>query len=241
MGATTLWSPPDREARRVHPLTDDPSVPSMVAIPGGAVDLRDDRRGTAWRAEVAPFLLGRYPVTQALHRAATGAAPSASGASPVTDVSWLDAVEVCNRLSALSGLDQVYSRGPESGQVICDWAADGYRLPTEAEWQYACKAGTSGYRYGELDDIAWYADNSGERVHDVGGKAPNPWGLHDMLGNVWEWCWDLYDEEVYGSYRIFRGGSWAEQARGCGASVRRRSHPTFAIDDLGFRLARTVS
>lgn len=77
-------------------------------------------------------------------------------------------------------------------------------------------------------------------VRDVGGKAPNAWGLHDMLGNVWEWCWDLYDEEVYGAYRIFRGGGWAESERGCGASVRRRSHPTFAIDDLGFRLARTV-
>jgi len=62
-----------------------------------------------------------------------------------------------------------------------------------------------------------------------------------MLGNVWEWCWDLYDEEVYGSYRIFRGGGWAEQARGCGATVRRRSHPTFKIDDLGFRLARSAS
>lgn len=125
--------------------------------------------------------------------------------------------------------------------MACDWAADGYRLPTDAEWQYACKAGTPGYRYGEIGDIAWYADNSGGRVHDVGDKVPNPWGLFDMLGNVWEWCWDLYDEEVYGSYRILRGGGWAEAERGCGASVRRRSHPTFAIDDLGFRLARRIS
>lgn len=121
-----------------------------------------------------------------------------------------------------------------------EWAADGYRLPTDAEWQYACKAGTSGYRYGQIDDIAWYADNSDGRIHDVGGKAPNPWGLFDMLGNVWEWCWDLYDEDMYGSYRILRGGGWAESERGCGATVRRRSHPTFTIDDLGFRLARSI-
>ncbi|ASK14910.1 TPA: formylglycine-generating enzyme family protein [Bacillus cereus] len=82
-------------------------------------------------------------------------------------------------------------------------------------------------------------DSNGE-IHDVGQKEPNAWGLYDMLGNVWEWCYDLYDETVYGSYRIFRGGSWAETARGCGATCRRRSHPTFHIDDLGFRLARSI-
>jgi formylglycine-generating enzyme required for sulfatase activity len=214
---------------------------SMVRIPGGAVDLRDDRLGTRWRVEIAPLLLGRFPVTADLHRAVTGVDldPSAGGASPVVNVSWLDAIEVCNRISQQSGLQPVYSRTPGSEDVSFDRAADGYRLPTDAEWQYACKAGTTGYRYGEIDDIAWYADNSGGRVHDVGAKAPNPWGLHDMLGNVWEWCWDLYDQEVYGSYRVFRGGGWAEPVRGCGASVRRRSHPSFAIDDLGFRLARS--
>lgn len=158
----------------------------------------------------------------------------------MTNVSWLDAIDMCNAISARSGLNPVYTRDADGGEVTCDWNADGYRLPTEAEWQYACKAGTEGYRYGAIDDIAWYADNSGGGVRDVGGKAPNAWGLHDMLGNVWEWCWDLYDEEVYGAYRIFRGGGWAESERGCGTSVRRRSHPTFAIDDLGFRLARTV-
>ena len=198
----------------------------MVSVPGGAVDLRDDRRGTRWRTAIAPFLLGRFPVT-------------GEDGLPLVNVSWLDAIALCDRLSDLEGLDRAYGR-TDDGEVTCDWTASGYRLPTEAEWQYACKAGTTGYRYGELDDIAWYAGNSGGRVHEVGQKAPNPWGLHDMLGNVWEWCWDLYDEEVYGPYRIFRGGGWAESARGCGATVRRRSFPTFAIDDLGVRLAQSL-
>nr|WP_233531029.1 formylglycine-generating enzyme family protein [Antrihabitans sp. YC2-6] len=197
----------------------------MVQVPGGEVTLRDDRRKIEWTVPIRPFLLGRSPVTMSPQRI------------PLVNVSWLDAVALCNRLSRESGFAECYSGADDD--VTCDWDADGYRLPTEAEWQYACKAETTGYRYGELDEIAWYSENSGGVPHPVERKAPNSWGLHDMLGNVWEWCWDLYDQEVYGSYRIFRGGSWAEEARGCGASVRRRSHPTFSIDDLGFRLARS--
>jgi formylglycine-generating enzyme required for sulfatase activity len=207
----------------------------LVSVPGGVVALRDDRVGTRWQAEIAPFELGRFPVRE------TDLDPGAGGALPVVNVSWLDAVDTCNRLSARSGLEPAYARDDRTGEVVWDRAAGGYRLPTEAEWQHACRAGTTGYRYGEIDDVAWFEGNSGGRVHDAGGKAPNAWGLYDMLGNVWEWCWDLYDEEIYGTYRIFRGGGWAETERGCGSSVRRRSHPTFAIDDLGFRLARTVS
>jgi len=150
-------------------------------------------------------------------------------------------VSFCNLLSRQSGLQECYKVSDDGEGVVCDWEADGYRLPTEAEWQYGCKAGTGGYRYGELDEIAWYEENSGGMAHEVGKKLPNAWGLYDMLGNVWEWCWDIYDVNVYGSYRLFRGGSWAEEERGCGATCRRRSHPTFRIDDLGFRLARSLS
>lgn len=120
-----------------------------------------------------------------------------------------------------------------------DASADGYRLPTEAEWEHACRAGTDGPRYGPFDEIAWYRGNSDERVHDVGGKQPNPWGLHDMLGNVWDWCWDVYDPEVYGTYRVLRGGGWFDEHWSCRASARRRSHPTFQVDDVGFRVARS--
>jgi len=214
----------------------------MVTIPEGEITLRDDRIKSEWNVEVKPFRLARYPVTVELYNGITNKTSSFLNAErkPVLNVSWLDAITFCNKLSQQAGLKECYTISPDGETVLCDWGSDGYRLPTEAEWQYACKAGTTGYRYGELDKIAWYSENSGGRIHEVGKKEPNPWGLYDMLGNVWEWCWDLYDENVYGSYRIFRGGSWAEEERGCGATCRRRSHPTFHIDDLGFRIARSL-
>lgn len=226
------------EGNELISYTDHP----MVNIPEGEVELRDDRTKSQWKAEIRPFRLARYPVTKGLYDALTNNSPNSSDGelTPFVNVSWHDAISFCNLLSQKNGLKACYSISNDGETVRCDWESDGYRLPTEAEWQYACKAGTAGYRYGELDKIAWYSENSGGSLHEVGRKDPNPWGLYDMLGNVWEWCWDLYDEQVYGSYRIFRGGSWAEEARGCGASCRRRSHPTFRIDDLGFRLAQTI-
>lgn len=214
----------------------------MVSIPAGNVELRDDRKKAAWTVEVKSFLLAPIPVTRELYDSVwpKTAGPSDHPQAPMVEVSWKDAVLFCNELSRQSGLQECYTVSEEAETITCNWGAKGYRLPTEAEWQYACKAGTTGYRYGELEQVAWYEENSGGRVQEVGKKLPNAWGLYDMLGNVWEWCWDLYDEQVYGSYRVFRGGSWAEEARGCGATCRRRSHPTFRIDDLGFRLARSL-
>lgn len=214
----------------------------MVNIPTGEVELRDDRVKSTWKVTVNSFLLAPVPVTAELYGWFVPSVKSTSHPQmPVTDVSWNDAILFCNQLSKHSGLEECYTvSSSDESTIICNWRADGYRLPTEAEWQYACKAGTAGYRYGELDEIAWYDENASGMVHEVAGKLPNPWGLYDMLGNVWEWCWDIYDKKVYDSYRIFRGGSWAEEARGCGATCRRRSHPTFQIDDLGFRLARSL-
>ena len=127
-------------------------------------------------------------------------------------VSWDDVQEFIRRLNATVGEER-------------------YRLPTEAEWEYAARAGTSGDRYGNLGAIAWYEDNSGDRTHPVGRKAPNAWGLYDMLGNVWEWVEDWYGDypggavtdpagPVSGSKRVSRGGSWYDSARYCRASYR---------------------
>lgn len=217
--------------------------PAMIRIPGGEVKLRDDRTKAVWTAEVEEFWLAAVPVTNAQYgslMSLPGEILPGDPLAPAVNLSWLDAVKYCNTLSRHAGLRECYEIDPQGERVTWNRKADGYRLPTEAEWQYACKADTDGYRYGDLGEIAWYRDNAEGRAHPVGGKKPNPWGLFDMLGNVWEWCWDVYDERVYGEYRIFRGGSWAEEARGCGATCRRRSHPTFRIDDLGFRLARSV-
>ncbi|MFD0712226.1 formylglycine-generating enzyme family protein [Paenibacillus sp. GCM10027626] len=215
----------------------------MVNIPAGEIALRDDRIEKTWTVQLNSFLLAPVPVTRSLYFSLMQQKPVEANENlqaPVVDVSWEDAILFCNLFSRYSGFQECYSVSDDGERVECNWEANGYRLPTEAEWQYACKAGTSGYRYGELDEIAWYHENAAGMAQEVGKKLPNAWGLYDMLGNVWEWCWDLYDVDVYGSYRIFRGGSWAEEARGCGATCRRRSHPTFRIDDLGFRLARSL-
>ncbi|WP_440119760.1 formylglycine-generating enzyme family protein [Paenibacillus sp. QZ-Y1] len=213
----------------------------MLEIPAGRIELRDDRVKTTWTVEIDSLWLAPVPVTNELYFSILQKTPGPNDQlqTPVTNVSWHEAILFCNLLSRQSGLSEYYSISEDSECIVINAGADGYRLPTEAEWQYACKAGTTGYRYGELDEIAWYEENSDGYVHEVDQKEPNAWGLYDMLGNVWEWCWDLYDEDVYGTYRVFRGGSWAEEARGCGATCRRRSHPTFGIDDLGFRLARS--
>lgn len=215
----------------------------MVKIPAGNIELRDDRTNRKWTVSIEPFLLAKFAVTQHLYFEITDAKPSTFAGSqrPVENVSWQEAASFCNSLSLKYGLTPCYVFAKENEEVIFDCSADGFRLPTEAEWEYACRAGTSGIRYGKLDRIAWYKDNSERTTHDVGKKEPNAWGLYDMLGNVWEWCSDLYDTDVYGSYRIFRGGGWCDEERSVMATTRRRSHPLkFKIDDLGFRVARNV-
>lgn len=154
---------------------------------------------------------------------------------PVEAVNWNEAVEFCNKLS------QQESRT--------------YRLPTEAEWEYACRAGTTTrYSFGDNDsqlgDYAWWGTNSAKHIHPVGGKKPNPWGIYDMYGNVWEWCHDWYGKDYYasspaidplgpvsGQFRVFRGGAWGIQTHLLCRSAARYSHdPNNRFDTVGFRV-----
>jgi len=213
----------------------------MIAVAPGQVTLSDRRTQRRWSVELEPYELGAFPITQAQYAVVTGEHPSAVRGDqlPVEGVSWWDAVRFCNALSQREGFTPAYRLHSGGEDIEWDLSADGYRLPTEAEWEYACRAGTTGPRYGPLDEIAWCRGNSQERTHEVGGRQPNAWGLYDMLGNVWDWCWDIYDAEVYGTYRVLRGGGWFDEHWSCRASVRRRSHPTFRVDDVGFRVARS--
>ena len=180
------------------------------------------------------FWMGKYEVTQAQWQSVMGSNPSrftnCGGDCPVERVSWEDVQEFIGKLNARSG-----------GRP--------YRLPTEAEWEYAARAGTTEERYGDLDEIAWYDSNSGYTTHRVGEKAANAWGLHDMLGNVWEWVQDWYGSYPggsvtdptgpgSGSYRVLRGGGWFISARNCRSAYRGLISPGFRNGDLGFRLLR---
>ena len=197
------------------------------------------------------YYLGVYEVTQAQYEKVIGKNPSHfQGAIvgnenvdlPVENVSWHDAVEFCKKLSELP-------EEKKAGRV--------YRLPTEAEWEYACRAGSkTAYSFedeeGLLPEYGWFSRNSSNRTHTVGLLEPNAWGLHDMHGNVWEWCSDWYEEypkgavsdptgPKEGSYRVLRGGCWNDEAAYCRSAFRIRHDPSYRHRDLGFRLALSPS
>jgi formylglycine-generating enzyme required for sulfatase activity len=192
------------------------------------------------------------------------------GDCPVEAVSWYEAAAYCNELSGGAGLSQCYDCTGSGASVTCSPAAayaspydcPGYRLPTEAEWEYAARAGTTTATYNGdldvtdcssstvLDPIAWYCGNSGGETHEVGTLDANAWGLYDMLGNVWEWCHDWYDDypsgsvtdpwgSGAGSYRVIRGGSWYSDAGGTRAAGRNGVTPGVRNSDIGFRPVRS--
>jgi len=204
------------------------------------------------------YWLAETPVTQGQYRALTGQSPSFHEGSddlPVEQVSWYDAVRFANRLSKSAGLDPCYriGAGDEPEVSLLDLARTGFRLPTEAEWERAARAG-SGYRFAggdDLDDVGWYGDNSGGRTQPVAQKRVNAWGLHDMSGNVWEWVWDRFGEypadsvsdplgRDEGSDRASRGGCWDDDAMICRPALRYWFDPGERNDGVGFRLARTA-
>ena len=203
---------------------------------------RYDDEGPAHKVNISkPFYLGTYPVTQREWKDVMGYNPSClkDDDLPVEKVLWNDVQEFIKKLNQKEGMDK-------------------YRLPSEAEWEYACRAGTTtrysfGDDEGKLGDYAWYKENSGSKTHQVGQKKPNPWGLYDMHGNVWEWNQDWYHDdykdapsdgsawESRGHYtQVIRGGSWYHYAQSCRSANRKGDAPGYRVNYLGFRLLREL-
>jgi formylglycine-generating enzyme required for sulfatase activity len=228
----------------------------MVEVPGGT--FTQDRQVT-----LSDFSIGKYEVTfeqyDAFCTATSHVLPSDSdwgrGSRPAMNVSWYDAVAFCNWLSSHEGLQAAYTGSGTSWTL--DRTKNGYRLPTEAEWEYAARGGASthGYTYAgsnDIDAVAWHWANSGIQTHPVGGKAANELGLFDMIGNVSEWCWDWVASfssvaetdplgPSSGTYRLTRGGSCYHQTNVCSLTFRGQGSPTDADSSLGFRVVRTSS
>jgi eukaryotic-like serine/threonine-protein kinase len=255
-------------------LVDDFTGMTFVAIPPGefsmgspgAEEPADEHPAHRVRIQ-RPFLLGKYEVTQAEYTKVTSDSPShftGNGRHPVERVSWLDAVRFCNVLSVKSNdnLTPFYKIENDVVTVI-DWDGTGYRLPTEAEWEYACRAGLSG-KFGfaddeaGLEDRAWFSEslppNGPSSTQPIGGKNPNAFGLCDMQGNVWEWCWDWYAEKYVpgesvidptgpasGKYRVLRGGHYHSPASNLRCAVRNPDVPITSKSQVnGFRVARNL-
>jgi len=234
----------------------------MVRIPAGRFTMGDDRdeddQSPTHDVQIDAFLLDRYEVTQQhyvpmmLDSGSNFKGPN----RPVEMVSWIKAASYCNARSEEEGLEPCYRE-----DLTCDFEADGYRLPTEAEWEYACRAGgktlySFGSDPGKLADHAWYKTNGRKQTHPVGQKKPNTWGLYDMHGNVAEWCNDVYDKDYYaaspaenpsgpasGQKYVLRGGSFAGTAESCRSARRAADTPgytdaCFPRETIGFRCVR---
>lgn len=210
-------------------------VPELVHLHGGTVSLHDARRKRRWSVDLQAFEIGVTPITEKQYAAVFGEEATAPR-KPATRVSWWDAIRFCNAASAGEGLEPAYT--VNGHEVTWHPESAGYRLPTEAEWEFACRAGSAGPHYGELGDTAWTAADGVEAPQDVALKRPNDFGFIDTLGNVWEWCWDYLDPARYDDYRVFRGGGFADEAWSVRASTRRGSAPGTRLEDVGCRVAR---
>lgn len=235
----------------------------MVMIAGGQFEMGSDSgeadESPVHKVWVDTFLMDRYEVTQEQYTKLIQGNPShfKGDKNPVDQMSWAHAALYCNARSRAEGLEPCYDE--ESAE--CNLEANGYRLPTEAEWEYACRSETKTDRFfgreeRRLKEYAWYSGNSFEKTHPVGQKKPNGWGLYDMYGNVAEWCNDMYAESYYASSPeknpvgaaeaekyVLRGGSWNSSADSCRSAHRVGEDPgfqdaCFARDDIGFRCVR---
>ena len=236
----------------------------MVQIVGGRFLMGDREQVDAPPHEVvvSPFQMDKYPVTQELYQKVMGSNPSRwkGDRNPVEQVRWSEAAEFCNKRSVLDGLQPGYDL--KSGK--CNFDTDGYRLPTEAEWEYACRAGTTtAWFFGDTPEklriYSWFDKNSGGRPRPIGQMQPNPWGLHDICGNVWEWCNDFYKVDYYqeapredprgpasGETMVVRGGAWRFSAESCRSGYRYNENPgspdaCFGYDVYGFRCVRKTA
>jgi formylglycine-generating enzyme required for sulfatase activity len=227
------------EIRSLTPLRNSIGM-ELRLLPAGRFEMSSNRKVRISR----PFYIGVYQVTNSQWKAVMGDVPSKwEGADlPVESVSWEDVTMFCRRLSAR----------PEEKRLGRE-----YRFPTEAEWEYACRAGTTTeYSFGDDESIlnvhAWFDANSGGQTHPVGQKRPNAWGLYDMHGNVWEWCDDWFEElsnggftdpkgPRSGSHRVLRGGSWRGTAWSCRSARRSGDYPSSRDSGSGFRLALSPS
>jgi len=237
------------------------SLNEMVRIEGGTFTMgspsneqgRTTSEGPQHQVTVSNFYIAKFPVTQAEYQEIMSVNPSHNiGPSlPVEQVNWFDAVEYCNKLSEKEGLTPAYT--VNGNNVTWNREANGYRLPTEAEWEYACRAGTQTQYYSgtSVDEAGWHIGNSGAQTHPVGEKQPNDWGLYDMHGNVLEWCWDWlgnYSAQAdnnpigaaSGTSRVYRGGSWSFQPNQIRSAYRFGNNPTMRSFMIGFRVARSI-
>ncbi len=242
----------------------------MVYLPGGEFTMGSDQgsadEAPAHKVTISAFLIDKHEVMQEMFAKAQLPNPShwQNPKKPVERIRWRDAKVYCNERSMLEGLKPCYNE--KTPDLDCDYSANGYRLPTEAEWEYAARAGTTtAYDFGPADKLrqnAWFADNADQETHAAGQKPANRWGLHDMYGNVSEWCEDVYDPAYYKSSpaadphgppspgvdvkRVMRGGNWKASAEMCRVSARQaqrtgNTDACFYTDFCGFRCVRRVS
>jgi len=235
----------------------------MILLPGGTFTMGDENGEideTPHEVTVGPFIIDKFEVTQEEYERVMGNNPSKvkGNQNPVEQVRWSDAVRYCNERSRLEGLEPAY----DLKTWTCRFEANGYRLPTEAEWEYAARAGTNtAYSFGsseaKLRQHGWFKANAGGKPRPVGQLRPNPWGLFDMHGNVWEWCNDFYKVDYYaespqndpkgpesGDKKVLRGGCWNSTPDACRSAYRYNENPAytdacFGYDIYGFRCVRS--